>query len=383
MRVLFAAPGAYGHVHPMIPLAAAMQRAGHTLQWATSPRLCERLAAVGFAAVPAGIETEQRFAEFRRRYPHEATLPPDERRKLMFPKLFGEIAAAAMLPELVAIVTDLRPDVVVHGAGEFASPIVCARLEVPNVNHGFGALVPRDIVEAASIDVEPLWASMELEPRAFGGSYDHLYLDIYPPGLDPSSLAHVRRVQPLRPVAADAAAGERLPDRVDRAAAPIVYVTFGTVFNAAETFDPVLEAAATLDASIIVTVGPESDPAALGVVPPNVIVERYLPQSLLFERCAVVASHAGSGTFLAALAHGIPQVCLPQAADQFVNAAACERIGAGITLMPGAATADAIRDAIARVLDDGSFRDAAGAAAATIAAMPAPTDVVGTIERLA
>ena len=106
MRVLFAAPGAYGHVHPMIPLAAAMQRAGHTVQWATSPRLCQRLDAVGFTAVPAGIETEQRFAELHRRYPHEATLPPDERRKLMFPKLFGEIAAAAMLPELLAIATD-------------------------------------------------------------------------------------------------------------------------------------------------------------------------------------------------------------------------------------------------------------------------------------
>ena len=144
-----------------------------------------------------------------------------------------------------------------------------------------------------------------------------------------------------------------------------------------------LDAAARLDASIVVTVGPESDPAALGTLPPNVIVERYLPQSLLFDRCAVVASHAGSGTFLAALAHGLPQVCLPQAADQFVNAAACERLGAGITLMPDAATAGAVGDAIARLLDDRSFRDAAGAAAATIAAMPSPADVVETIERLA
>jgi UDP:flavonoid glycosyltransferase YjiC (YdhE family) len=382
MRVLFAAPGAYGHVHPMIALASSMQRAGHTVLWATSQRLCERLVAVGFDATPAGIEIETCQKEFRGRYPHEATLAPEERRLLMFPKLFGEIAASAMLPELLATTAEFRPDVVIHGAAEFASAIAAGLLGVPHVSHGFGALVPRDIVEAASREVEPLWASAGLEARVFGGCYEFLYLDIYPPGMQPFPLTHVPKVQALRPVASDGVDGDCLPSRLEQASPPIVYVTFGTVFNAVNVFAPVLDATAVLDATFVVTVGPLSDPAVLGTVPANVMVERYVPQSLLFDRCAAVVSHAGSGTFLGALAQGLPQVCLPQAADQFVNAAACERIGAGIALAPPAVTADAVAGALRRVLDDPTFRAGAAIAAATIASMPSPDEVVETIEQL-
>lgn len=383
MRVLFSALGAYGHVHPMIPLARATRSAGHTVRWATSPHMCERLTAVGFTATPAGGDAGARHAEYRRRYPHEATLSADERRRLMFPKLFGEIAAPAILPDLLEATTQFRPDLVVHDAAEFASAIAAERLDIPHVTHSFGALVPRETVEAASREVERLWTSVGLEPRPFGGSYDHLYLDIYPPGMQPFALTHVPKVQSLRPSAADAVDGERLAEHLDRISRRIVYVTFGTVFNPAEVFAPVLEATRTLDATVVVTVGPAGDPAALGTVPPNVIVERYVPQSLLFGRCAVVVSHAGSGTFLSALAHGLPQVCLPQAADQFVNAATCERIGAGLALPPGDVSANAVAATLDRVLDDPAFKAHAVRASETIATMPSPDEVTKTIEQLA
>ncbi len=382
MRVLFAAPGAYGHVHPMIPLASAMQRAGHSVLWATSPRLCERLEVAGFAATPAGVEADARMEEFRRRYPQQETLPTYERRLLMFPKLFGELAAPSMLPALLAATAEFRPDMMIHDAAEFASAVVAEQHDMPHITHSFGALVAPEIVERASVEVEPLWESVGLEPRPFGGSYDHLYLDIYPPGLQPFPLTHIPSVQPLRPVATDASADEQLPPHLGDAQRPIVYVTFGTVFNPAEAFTPVLDASRSLDATIVVTVGPDADPTALGAVPSNVVVERYIPQSLLFDHCAAVVSHAGSGTFLGALAHGLPQLCLPQAADQFVNTAACERLGAGLALQPDTVTADTVVEATNRLLNDPTFRTNAEHAADTIAAMPAPDDVVTVIEQL-
>jgi UDP:flavonoid glycosyltransferase YjiC (YdhE family) len=382
VHVLFAAPGAYGLVNPMIPLALALQRAGHTVHWATSPLLCRRLAAAGFTTTAMGLETETRHAALRSRYPDEGTMEPEARRLLMFPKLFGEIEAPVALPQLLAAAAASPPDVIVHGAAEFASAIVADSLGVPHVTHGFGALVRRDILEAASREVEPLWESVGVPAPAFGGSYQHLYLDIYPTELQPAPQTHVPRTQPLRPVAVDAVEGEVLPSYCDDSSRPIVYVTFGTVFNPVAVFAPVLDAARSLDATFIVTVGPESDPADLGTVPANVAVERYVSQSLLLDRCAVVVSHAGSGTFLAALARGIPQLCIPQAADQFVNAAACEKFGAGLALAPGTVTVDAVADAIGRLLDDPAYRDRAAAGAAAIAAMPSPDEVVETIEQL-
>jgi UDP:flavonoid glycosyltransferase YjiC (YdhE family) len=105
-------------------------------------------------------------------------------------------------------------------------------------------------------------------------------------------------------------------------------------------------------------------------------VARYIPQTQLLEHCAVVVSHAGSGTFLAALAAGLPQVCIPQAADQFFNAAACAKAGAGIAVGPDALSVEAVRDAVGTLLDDTTHRDAARRVSREIASMPSPSDVV-------
>jgi UDP:flavonoid glycosyltransferase YjiC (YdhE family) len=88
---------------------------------------------------------------------------------------------------------------------------------------------------------------------------------------------------------------------------------------------------------------------------------------------------------VAALGPGLPQVCLPQGADQFLNflnAAAVSSAGVGISFTSGEREADAVRDAIVRVLDDASFREAAGRVRSSIASMPSPDDVAEGLEAL-
>ncbi len=109
-------------------------------------------------------------------------------------------------------------------------------------------------------------------------------------------------------------------------------------------------------------------------------VARYLPQTEILPHAALVVSHAGSGTFLAALGHGIPQLCLPQAADQFGNAAAAERMGAALTIEPGGATAERVQAAAERVLQEPTFRTAAHKVQLDIEEMPGPAAVAAHIE---
>ena len=45
----------------------------------------------------------------------------------------------------------------------------------------------------------------------------------------------------------------------------------------------------------------------------------------MLPEAAVVAHHGGAGTTFAALAHGVPQVIIPQGADNFDHAAMCTR----------------------------------------------------------
>lgn len=384
MRVLITTPSGLGHVLPMVPLARAMQARGHEVRWATSADTVSVVEAAGLSAMAAGMDQHERSPEFWRRHPEVRDLPASQVPEVMFPKMFGGIAAPVMLADLLPMVRDWPPDLVVHDAAELAGPVVAAMHGAPSVVKSFGAVVPANRLAAAAEEVAPLWRSLDLEPRPFAGCYDHLYLDVYPPGLQELTADHIGRRQLLRPVAYDVAAGEAgdvpLPrSRPDR---PLVYLTMGTTFNDASTLRQAVDAIAALDVRLLVTVGPSGDPAAVGDQPDHVAVERYVPQTLAFEHCHVVASHAGSGTAIAALHAGIPQLCLPQGADQFLNAAAISGCGAGLQLAPDAATGPAIADAIARLLEEPSYRAAAAAMSAAITAMPSPDEVALVLEHV-
>jgi UDP:flavonoid glycosyltransferase YjiC (YdhE family) len=105
-------------------------------------------------------------------------------------------------------------------------------------------------------------------------------------------------------------------------------------------------------------------------------VERWLPLAALLPHCDAVICHAGTGTTLGALVAGLPLVLVPQGADQFDNARACERAGAARVLLPEEVSPGAVREAVRQVLPDGSpYRRAARALAADIAEMPSAAQI--------
>ena len=386
MRVLVTSSPPIGHVHPLVPLATALQRAGHDLRWATGPDARAIVASAGIEPVVAGLTASERRQEYFRRFPEARDLSPEELPGHMFPRLFGTLSAPPMLEDLLGLVADWRPDIVVHESAELAAPIVAAVLGVPTVNQGFGALVHPDRITAASDAVAPLWEKVGLSPRPWAGSYDHLYLDIYPPSLRPPYGDYVARRQSMRPIPYSAELDDPTRAHWDHEddERPLIYLTFGTVFNATDgPFRHALDGLDTLDARVLVTVGPGGDPDAFGPQPDHVTVTRYVPQTALLPRCALVVSHAGSGTFLATLDHGLPQLCLPQAADQFGNARQCAAAGAGLCLLPDEVTADNVRDAANRLLLDPAFSARAADLRDELRSMPHPDDLVPMIEEIA
>jgi UDP:flavonoid glycosyltransferase YjiC (YdhE family) len=110
-------------------------------------------------------------------------------------------------------------------------------------------------------------------------------------------------------------------------------------------------------------------------VPPNARVERFIPQATLMPRCAVVVHHGGAGTTFGCFAHGVPQVVIPQGADNFINAAMVERVGAGLTLLPDNVNPESIRGAVSATIHEPQFDAAARRIAQEIALMPGPDGV--------
>jgi UDP:flavonoid glycosyltransferase YjiC (YdhE family) len=159
-----------------------------------------------------------------------------------------------------------------------------------------------------------------------------------------------------------------------------VYVTLGTVaYGAVEVLRRAVLETAAHDVDVLVAVGPKGDPALLGEVPSNVRLARFVPQAAVFAHVDLVVHHGGAGTVLGTAAAGLPQLVLPQGADQYVNAAAVTRAGAGRALENDEQTPGAIGAAVGHLLTDCQERVTAQAIAGEIAALPAPAEVVSAL----
>ena len=364
MRVLCTCVPGYGHFHPMVPLARALQAAGHEVAFATAERFCSRVTAAGFEAFPAGLNPGEMV--------QRAVASFAEQDAWRFgAHMFAGVAAPAKLPELLQIVERWRPDLVVHDVTDFAGPPAATHAGVPAVAHTLGPMFPIAFHELAA----------EVLPHGRSA----LLLDTCPPSLQTSEVADIAAVtRPLQPVPFDAVAGETLPGWVhELRPQPTVYVTLGTLDNEAPgVIEAAVEGLRDEPLNVVVTVGPNRDPGELGAQPANVHVERYVPQSLLLPHCDAVVAHGGSGTTLAALAHGLPMLVLPQGANQFWNADRCAELGVAIRLLPPEVDAGAVRDAVRTLLTVPTFRERAGELAEEIAGMPAPEDVVPVLESL-
>ena len=193
---------------------------------------------------------------------------------------------------------------------------------------------------------------------------------------------HIPHCQLIRPVPPFGAVGPLPGELQHLTGRPLVYATLGTVFNDPRLLAAVVAAVASLPVSVMATVGFDVDPAAYGSQPEHVHLAQFVPQDDLLPHCAAVVSHGGSGTFLAALAHGLPQVLVPQGADQFLNAGAAERAGVAIVLRGAEQDPERVRDAVSTVLDDPGFAARAALAAEEIAAMPSADEVVDRLDDL-
>jgi UDP:flavonoid glycosyltransferase YjiC (YdhE family) len=119
--------------------------------------------------------------------------------------------------------------------------------------------------------------------------------------------------------------------------------------------------------------------ASLGELPENVRVTGWVPLGALVETCAAAIHHGGSGTTLTIVEAGIPQIVLPQGADQFVNAGWVRERGAGIVPESGVVDAGLVK----QLLTDDTLGGAAAVLRAELHAMPSPASLVAKLEAFA
>lgn len=388
MRILVTVHPGAGHLHPMAPLARELGRRGHDVRIAASPAFAATIYDAGLVHLPAGLAWLESAADDH--------LPgfTDADPVAGLAALFGE-PGVRLAADVLSSVGDWRPELVVRDNTELGGWAVAGVLGVPLVVFGVIERLPLPAMGAFTRQLEDLRAAHPELARADAAStYGDLYLEPTPPALLSSAPAAAQLL--MRP-AVDAAESTDAPAWLGRLGERrVVYLTLGTVYHRTRALlDVVLEALATEDLDVVLTYGAQEAPSGL---PSNVHAAPYIPQALVLPLCSAVLCHAGRGSVLGALAHGVPLVLAPLTADQPMTAAACERAGVAEVVgtqqlqlpdrtvpvtVPEQLTAAAVRAAVRTVLDQGTYAAAARGVRDQMAAMPDVGETALALEHLA
>ena len=336
MRVLLTSTPGAGHIGPLVPFARAIRRAGHDVLLAAPVSAQARVERAGLAYLSFGDPPK---SELDPVWAKVAGATPDEANEIVIGELFAGVRARAALPGIELAMDAWRPHVVLRESCEFAGAVAAEARGIPHARVGIGLALSEDYAlrtAAPAVDELRAWAGLEPDPEG-----ERLaaapWLTLTPPSLEsPDVPAPARTLRfhdaAPRPHAMPAAG-----------APPLVYVSFGSVAPTMGFFPglyrAVIDALAGLPARVVMTVGDAADPAALGALPDNVRVERWIPQAEILGEAAAMVGHGGFGTTLGALLAGVPQVVVPLFADQPYNAERIEAIGAGLVADPAAASA--------------------------------------------
>jgi UDP:flavonoid glycosyltransferase YjiC (YdhE family) len=406
MRVLFAVSAWPGHYYAMVPLGWALQAAGHEVRVACAPSQTEAVTRSGLTPAPVleGMDmvflTRVRYlwdAQAERwPYPWRPIHPVtgDEVASLTefditeYYREHPDQTIGAMVRGFdgaVRLARAWRPDLVVHDPLGVDGQLAAAAIGVPAAVHLWGPVGTHEdpehglsIVPSYPAGTFAKWGVGDLGPDAVRYVIDPCPAELAPPVAG-------RRL-PVRFVPYNGP-GE-LPDwLLAEPKRPRVCVVWGTSITAmsgprAFLLPEIVEAAAGLDAEVVVTATAEAL-AALGPLPPNVRAVEKLPLHLLLPSCAAVVHHGGAGSVMTALDAGVPQLAVTFAIEQQLNGERIAATGAGAHLPAHQADVYSVRAAVGDMLARPGYRQAAERLRSGCRQRPSPARLVAELAELA
>lgn len=162
---------------------------------------------------------------------------------------------------------------------------------------------------------------------------------------------------------------------------PFVVVSFSTSYmNQQVLVQRVLDAIAGLPVRALLTAGPALDTQALRI-PQNTRTVAFIPHRTVLPHAALVVTHAGWQTVNAALADGVPLVCIPDGRDQPDNAARVLACGAGVRVRKNASVPK-LRRVIVEALEDPALKQGANTMAEALGRSDGATTIADRLELL-
>jgi zeaxanthin glucosyltransferase len=138
---------------------------------------------------------------------------------------------------------------------------------------------------------------------------------------------------------------------------PLIYASLGTLQNRLQSvFQNIAQACEGLDAQLVISLGSGIAAESLPKFPGSPIVVNDAPQLELLKKANLVITHAGLNTTLESLSQGVPMVAIPISLDQPGVAARIDWTGTGQVVPLSRLSVPKLREAIAQVLTQASYK---------------------------
>lgn len=159
---------------------------------------------------------------------------------------------------------------------------------------------------------------------------------------------------------------------------PFIYVTLGSS-GQAQLLPQLIAALGRSEVTALVSTAGAEVPSQL---PDNVFVSTYLPGDEAVKLASLVVCNGGSPTTQQALLAGVPVIGIASNLDQYLNMATLTRAGAGLNLRSGTCTQALLEKAIAQIMSQREFTDAAGEVALMLQTYDSEIEFRSVLEEL-
>ncbi|WP_405739981.1 DUF1205 domain-containing protein [Streptomyces sp. NBC_01525] len=414
MRIMFTVLPVTSHVMALAPPATALQSAGHQVRVVTHdhPGTVAAITGAGLTAVPLdgridlAAAVQETFAnETLEGIARTTGVDPDDDNT--WPMIRNYVVAsyafyypattesAGVTDEMVRFAQEWQPELVIWDPLFFPSPIAArscgaahARLlwgldrfgwlrdQYTRGRRGRGASEPDLMAELMRPQLSRY--GIEFGEDLIVGQWS---IDPWPEVMRlPLDLDHLA----MRPVPFNGATAvpgwlREVPER------PRVCLTLGTsgrdLFgDNGISISEVFAMAAQLDIEMVATLN-EAQLAGAGTIPENVRLTDYTPLNQLLPTCDAVIHLGGTGTWAAAIVHGVPQLLLPKTGSEYVDFARYTAAkGAGLVIEDEKPTVAALREGLLRLLGDPAFKEATTALHQEFTRIPSPVEIIPELE---
>jgi zeaxanthin glucosyltransferase len=378
-----------GHLNPLITLSRQLVARGHRVTFFHDAELEARIRSHGleFVSIAPSYDRSQKDTQASRRHKPSSAIP------LLRYRIRRTIAdMERFLRETPRALARAGVDALIIDELALAGPTLAEMLRLPyfvistSLPHNFGWSAPGRIAPPKSIFTRVQNALLEISVFRMRGPVrrrlDHFRRDA---GLGPireirnafPELAHITQLPQcldfprldLPPnfhytgpfVDETARLSMAFPwDQLD--GRPVIYASLGTTLKSEPaTFRLIAEACDGLGVQLVISLGGRRDPDLFHGMPGRPLVVRDAPQLELLKKAEIVITHAGPNTVFETLTQGKPMIAIPKTFDQPAIAARLARFGAAIVLRPGKLSVQAIRSALAKILLDPGYGNAARA----------------------